>query len=119
MYIPRRALSTVINFADIARRRANAVLHALPTARHSIAYGSGAIPQDGYTLADINAAQLDLLLVVDDAETWHQANMDSNPHHYSDTAMRMGPAGVAAFQHLGGGGLWFNPLVRGPYALYS
>eukprot|EP00117_Sycon_ciliatum_P044230 scpid84107/ scgid31940/ Mitochondrial translocator assembly and maintenance protein 41 homolog; MMP37-like protein, mitochondrial len=49
--------------------------------RAVFAYGSGVFRQSA--TVDVRKNMLDLVLVVNDSQTWHQANLEKNPHHYS------------------------------------
>lgn len=50
---------------------------------------------------------IDLILVVKDAETWHRANLHSNPHHYS---WILRESGLKALMHVqrSGAAVLFN-----------
>ncbi|KAL3312829.1 hypothetical protein Ciccas_008578 [Cichlidogyrus casuarinus] len=62
-----------------------------PTLRSSIlgafAYGSAAIKQAG---EQKSKSQLDLVLVVENAKSWHRENLKINPSHYSKTVRFLG-----------------------------
>ena len=67
----------------------------LPPVRTALAYGSGALSQQGYgdsgssgsssssenlLRAGAGAPMLDLILAVDDPRAWHRANLEVNAH---------------------------------------
>lgn len=70
-------------------------------------YGSGVLRQAGYENAA--APQIDMLHVVDSAESFHAANLRQNAHHYLILG-RLGPRAVCAVQKWGAGA-YFNPYV--------
>ena len=53
---------------------------------------------------------LDLMLVVDDAELWHNENLMRNPHHYS--FLRHLGSEVIAHVQRSGGRVYYNTLVN-------
>ena len=55
---------------------------------------------------------VDLILVVEDAETFHQSNLERNWKHYSSMKY-LGPSSLSSFQEKLGARVYFNTLV--PY----
>ena len=54
---------------------------------------------------------IDLVFVVNDPVSWHQQNLEKNPHHYSGLRI-LGARCVAAIQDNVGAGVYYNTLVR-------
>jgi len=81
----------------------------LPPVSTCLAYGSGAIRQDGYSSAE--APMLDLILVVDDAEEWHRQNFVMNRDHYAEPMRTLGPNFVSRVQRNYPAGVYFNTLL--------
>nr|CAG4647079.1 EOG090X06VP [Megafenestra aurita]SVE92413.1 EOG090X06VP [Megafenestra aurita] len=76
----------------------------------AFAYGSGAFQQHGQKSTEGNV--VDLVFVVDDAETFHRFNLEHNWRHYSSMKY-LGPHSLASFQEQWGARVYFNTLV--PY----
>lgn len=55
---------------------------------------------------------MDLIFVVEDAETFHRSNLKHNPKHYSSMKY-LGAKSLASFQDQLGARVYFNTLV--PY----
>ena len=66
----------------------------------AFAYGSGVYQQEGHESMKRN--MLDFVLVVDDPQTWHAANMKTNRSHYSFLKY-FGKRSVTALQEYGAG----------------
>ena len=78
---------------------------AFPPVQFAFAYGSAVFQQHGRA----KGKMLDLIFVVDDPTSWHQANMAYNPHHYS--FMRFfGPRTIRKVQRYSAG-VYYNTLV--------
>eukprot|EP01104_Vermistella_antarctica_P021438 TRINITY_DN9691_c0_g1_i1.p1 TRINITY_DN9691_c0_g1~~TRINITY_DN9691_c0_g1_i1.p1 ORF type:complete len:320 (-),score=47.69 TRINITY_DN9691_c0_g1_i1:124-1083(-) len=85
-------------------------LSVLPDVDFAVAYGSGAIPQHGYSQSE-KPPMVDYILGVSDPCDWHRHNIQRNPSHYS--ALRyLGASAVTAIQNTSAG-IYFNPFVRG------
>ena len=92
-------------------RRMLPCLAGMPPVRLALAYGSRAVPQTGAPPSDV----LDLLLVVDDAREWHDANLRSNAAHYTALPRVLGSAFVKFLaEDVGGTGVFFNTMVPLP-----
>jgi translocator assembly and maintenance protein 41 len=76
--------------------------------RYAMAYGSGAVEQNGYSKN--TKPMIDFVLAVDDAETWHRRNMAANPDDYS-FLKHFGAKAVRSVQEMGAG-VYYNPYVR-------
>jgi translocator assembly and maintenance protein 41 len=89
------------------------LLAQFPPVAFAFAYGSGAVEQGGYDYNQKSGKSLpllDLILVVDDAESWHRDNMSRNPHHYT-SLIPLSPRLTAAFQERIKAHFWFNAYV--------
>eukprot|EP00934_Nitzschia_sp_Nitz4_P004157 Nitzschia sp. Nitz4//scaffold155_size52807//10021//11112//NITZ4_006793-RA/size52807-processed-gene-0.15-mRNA-1//-1//CDS//3329537360//4147//frame0 len=62
---------------------------------HAFGYGSGVFSQT-LQQGQEHVGMLDLILVVDDAQAFHQANQDKHPHHYASW-LNMAGASTAAY----------------------
>nr|CAG4649361.1 EOG090X06VP [Scapholeberis mucronata]SVE93641.1 EOG090X06VP [Scapholeberis mucronata] len=80
----------------------------------AFAYGSGAFKQHGQKSIEDNV--VDLIFVVEDAETFHQSNLKHNSKHYSSMKY-LGPKTLASFQDQLGARVYFNTLVPYRYGL--
>ena len=58
----------------------------------------------------LQGKMLDLILVVDDAKSWHDENIARNPSHYS--FLRYGGGTIIAKTQRAGGGVYYNTLVN-------
>ncbi|CAI5746214.1 unnamed protein product [Peronospora destructor] len=91
---------------------ATALLQALnasfPRVSFTMAYGSGVFQQKNH---DSSTSMLDLVFAVDDPISWHEENIERNPHHYS-ILKYFGAANVAAFQENFGAGVYYNALSQ-------
>lgn len=74
-------------------------------------YGSGVFAQDGYT-----GSMVDLLLVVEDGEKWHEENIVRFPEHYSGLR-QLGAPWCTWVQQLGAG-VYYNTGVTLPNGIY-
>lgn len=87
------------------------LLQHFPRVRCAFAYGSGVFEQadaDGQRAGGAEARLVDLMLVVDDAVTWHGENMQRNGAHYAGWLRWAPRVAVGALQ---GDGVFFNPYV--------
>lgn len=88
------------------------VLTEFPPTRAAFAYGSAVFDQRGYTDADRRAAMIDLVLVVDDdAEEWHRANLAVHSPHYSFAMRALGASAIVSAQQAGAG-IYYNTGVQ-------
>lgn len=85
-----------------------AMLDRLPAAQWAFGYGSGVFAQHGYA-ADARP-MVDVVVVVRDAQAWHEENLRRNPADYSFLARLAGARACAAMQHAGCGA-YYNPYV--------
>ena len=58
----------------------------------------------------LQGKMLDLMFVIDDAESWHNENIARNPLHYS-FLRQTGSKTIAKLQRAGGG-VYYNTLVK-------
>lgn len=58
----------------------------------------------------LQGKMLDLIFVIDDAESWHDENIARNPLHYS-FLRHSGSRTIAKIQRAGGG-VYYNTLVE-------
>lgn len=87
-------------FSQFEPRTENAVKalkEVLPPFEFGFAYGSGIFPQAGYDYQK-SLPLLDFILVVDEADEFHQLNFKRNPGHYSGFPSLLGP--------------WFSSFVQ-------
>lgn len=85
------------------------LISTLPPSLFSFAYGSGAVPQAGVRSS---SRMLDLIIVVDDAQTWHETNMSINPQHYSVPMRLLGPRAAAITQRSSfGARVYYNTIL--------
>lgn len=82
---------------------------------YAFGYGSGVLKQ-GPTLQrpnseDSKRGMVDLIMAVDDAQSWHTANLSKNRHHYSSLAALGGPPFITWIQNGFGAMLYFHPFV--------
>ena len=86
------------------------IVSGFPAVEFAFAYGSGAMPQEGYDLATAgtggsvtaDAPQVDVIFVVQNPLKWHEANLSMNASHYS-ALQYMGAAHIAQVQDDGPG----------------
>lgn len=76
----------------------------------AVAYGSGAIRQEGYEKG--KRSVVDLILGVTNAWAWHDANLKVNGSHYSLPARLMGGMGISKIQECSGGRIYYNVGVE-------
>jgi len=91
-------------------------LETFPPVRHAFAYGSRVFSQPGAAALQDEPPLLDLLFAVDDAESWHAANLAANRLHYSPALRLLGPRAVVSLSEGVGAGVHFNafaPLSSG------
>ncbi len=88
--------------------RAHEVLSALPPTKFAFSYGSAVFPQT--LVRTPRRRMLDLVLAVDDAESWHAANLRRNPEHYAQPLRHLGAKYLALFQRLGPR-IYYNTLM--------
>ena len=89
---------------------------------HAFGYGSGVFSQGNN---NVDPGMLDLILVVQDAQAWHQANQAKNKAHYALWLRTMDPQGMCAasvqrsFRGTGGGrdGKVFFHVIDDPLPL--
>eukprot|EP00045_Choanoeca_perplexa_P015995 m.209411 g.209411 ORF g.209411 m.209411 type:complete len:175 (-) comp17140_c2_seq3:692-1216(-) len=74
----------------------------------AMAYGSGVFKQVGHVRNQ--NTMVDLIFAVEDPSTWHEANIQANPTHYSGLAS-LGVEAVVKVQNLGAAKLYYNPYV--------
>ncbi|EJK45919.1 hypothetical protein THAOC_35442 [Thalassiosira oceanica] len=82
---------------------------------YAFGYGSGVLRQ-GPMLQRPNSegskrGMVDLIMAVDDAQSWHTANLSKNRHHYSSLAALGGPPFISWIQKGFGAMLYFHPFV--------
>lgn len=98
--------STPSSVDPLARR----VLSDLPAPAFAFAYGSGVFPQIGVKAP--GRRMLDLVIAVDNAEQWHNENMERNPDHYPWYMRLLGSRAVARVQRSSfGARLYYNTLM--------
>jgi len=86
------------------------VLPLFPPSTFVMAYGSGVFAQKSYTTKD--KPVIDLIIGVAHAETWHEANLQKNPDHYSGLKYLPRPARVMqSLQDNFPARLYYNTLV--------
>ena len=54
-----------------------------PEVKGAYGYGSGVFKQEGYSEKEHRNAMLDIIIGVDNPESWHKSNIKVNPDHYS------------------------------------
>ncbi|KAK2727855.1 phosphatidate cytidylyltransferase, mitochondrial-like isoform X1 [Artemia franciscana] len=74
----------------------------------TFAYGSGVFKQKGHNSVKDN--MVDLIFVAENPLSWHTANIERNPKHYSFLRY-MGSKAVTAVQNFGAAKIYFNTLV--------
>jgi translocator assembly and maintenance protein 41 len=65
---------------------------------YSFGYGSGVFSQTLMDAKRKHEGMLDLILVVDDTETFHTANLKAHPHHYASWLQWGGPSLISKVQ---------------------
>lgn len=89
------------------------VVGSLPPVEFAAAYGSAAFPQTScqeVRAQALRSKMVDFIFAVDDAFTWHRANLAANRAHYSFVGA-LGPAAVVTLQRSLGAGVYFNTYV--------
>ena len=89
------------------------LLRYFPSVEFAFAYGSGVVEQGGYKYEQSDPSKLpmmDFILVVENSEQWHEANMLQNPSHYT-SIIPLGSKYVAKFQDKVPARLWFNAYI--------
>ncbi len=89
------------------------LLRYFPSVEFAFAYGSGVVEQGGYKYEQSDPSKLpmmDFILVVENSEQWHEANMLQNPSHYT-SIIPLGSKYVAQFQDKIPARLWFNAYI--------
>ena len=101
----------------------SSIVEQFPTSGldYAFGYGSGVLRQ-GPALqqpnsGDAKVGMIDLIMAVDDARSWHTANLSQNRHHYSSLAALGGPPFISWIQKGFGAMLYFHPFV--PVSLQS
>ncbi len=90
---------------------ASDLLKGFPNVEFAFAYGSGVVEQQGYDYKKTdNFPMLDIVLVVEDSETWHHENMILNPTHYS-SLVPLNAKFTAIIQDKFGANFWFNAYI--------
>ena len=75
----------------------------------AFAYGSAVFTQQGYSEAQQRAAMMDLVFVVEDADSWHAANLQRHATHYSSAGRWLGARGLLSWvQNEIGAGMYYN-----------
>ena len=96
------------------------VLDDFPPTCAAFAYGSAVFSQSGYSADQRAQAMLDLVLVVDEPEAWHAANLVANAAHYSPVGRLLGARRVAHVQEDIGAAMYYNHAsVRGRLVKYG
>lgn len=97
------------------------VLDEFPPLVTAFAYGSAVFTQRGYSEAQKAAAMADLVFIVDDPASWHEANLRHNSSHYSGIARTLlGSHGVALVQDRIGAKIYYNQCtLRGRRIKYG
>ena len=78
-----------------------------PQVRFAVGYGSAVFKQANYDAPNL---VIDMLLVVDDLQRFHEQNLAMNSSHYSYLAKRV-PTSLIAAVNESGSGIYFNPLI--------
>lgn len=87
------------------------LLSQFPAVEYAFAYGSGVVKQQGYDYSTAKTLpMLDLILVVEDSEKWHEENMLRNSSHYT-SIIPLSAKYVAMFQEKLKANFWFNAYV--------
>ena len=89
--------------------RAQEVLETLPPTKFAFSYGSAVFPQ-AKVRTPTRRRMLDLVLAVEDAESWHAENLEKNPEHYALPLRHFGAKYLALFQRLGPR-IYYNTLM--------
>ena len=98
----------------------SSVLDDFPPTCAAFAYGSAVFSQSGYSADQRAQAMLDLVLVVDEPEAWHAANLVANAAHYSPVGRLLGARRVAHVQEDIGAAMYYNHAsVRGRLVKYG
>ena len=102
---PQSELGQRINHSKL-----KALVECFPPVVHSFGYGSGVFSQNNNHDDDGDSSMVDLILVVDNAETWHTQNLLQNPSHYATLPRMLGPAVCARLQRTGPG-VYFHASI--------
>jgi len=85
---------------------------------YAFGYGSGVLRQGPSSPSsqepnseDSKRGMIDLIMAVDDAQSWHAGNLSKNRHHYSWVAALGGPRFISWIQHGFGARLYFHPFA--------
>jgi len=81
------------------------LLQVFPPIRHAFAYGSSILCK-----APDPTRQLDFIFLVDSSLAWHQANLATNPQHYSAKAQALGADAIVKSASAAAG-FHYNPYV--------
>ena len=73
------------------------ILSVLPDYNFAITYGSGVFRQKGYSDKDVKNAMLDVIIGVEDPESWHKLNLKQNSKHYSSLRI-LGPKNIGSIE---------------------
>lgn len=101
------------------------IVNAFPPVLCAFGYGSGVFAQQTSTKTSEGSTSqaeyskhsnqqqpmIDLLLVVQDAQEFHEANLTQFPHHYAPLPRILGAKHCASVQKLSAG-VWFHPMVE-------
>ena len=120
-HLPLASTSSAADDAATASALSAALLPLFPPVSAAWAYGSGVFSQRQQRIwgseSEYPRPSVDLLLAVPDPRQWHEANLRSNPGHYSSPARGLlGAAGISWLAESVGPGAWFNSGVRATVA---
>lgn len=86
------------------------VLSTLPPTSFAFAYGSAIFPQSG--ISDRSQRMIDLIVAVDDPQSWHAHNMSMNRWHYSAPIRMLGPTAAVSLQRSDfGARVYYNTIL--------
>lgn len=97
--------------ATVMIERAHEIVSRLPPSTIAFAYGSAIVPQKN---VNPETRMIDLIIVVKDAQKWHQQNLRTNASHYSFPMGYLGEALITRLQHSTyGPQIYYNTILSG------